>query len=121
MSPTRSRRSRSTTGCSPTWTLPKASMAADRPGRTVVVTGARRGLGLATAVRLARAGARLWLTDIHEADIEAAPQQLARDAAEEMFFASDVADEHSHAALVEAVLASGPVSGLVNNAALADA
>src|SRR3954451_3279716 len=121
MSPTRSPRSRSTTGCSPTWTLPKASMAADLAGRTVVVTGARRGLGLATAVRLARAGARLWLTDIHEADLEAAAQQLARAGAEVEFLAADVADEQSVAALAEAVLASGPVYGLVNNAALADA
>jgi NAD(P)-dependent dehydrogenase (short-subunit alcohol dehydrogenase family) len=90
-------------------------------GRAIVVTGAARGLGLAIAERLARDGACLWLADIDAEGGERAAAMLRDRGAEATFDAVDVADEQSVAAFAEAVAGRGPLYGLVNNAALADA
>jgi NAD(P)-dependent dehydrogenase (short-subunit alcohol dehydrogenase family) len=87
---------------------------------TVLVTGAGRGLGLATARRLAEGGARVWLADVRPDLVEAATAKLAADGNEARAVVVDVADEHSVAAMVEQVTADGPLHGLVNNAARAD-
>lgn len=89
-------------------------------GRTVLVTGAGRGLGLAIAHRLAEAGARLWLADIREDWGEAAAAALRADGADARFLRVDLRDEDSVAAMVAEIGAGGPLYGLVNNAALAD-
>jgi NAD(P)-dependent dehydrogenase (short-subunit alcohol dehydrogenase family) len=90
----------------------------DLTGRVVVVTGAGRGLGLAIAAELGRAGAEIVVAEHN-------PEHAARAEVELAAFRvhrvdTDVADEASVDALAAAVAAVGPVWGLVNNAALAD-
>ncbi|MFE0496074.1 SDR family oxidoreductase [Streptomyces albidoflavus] len=94
-------------------------MAATAP--VVVVTGAGRGLGLATARRVGADGHRVVLAELDPARGEEAADSLRRDGLDAHFVPCDVADPGSVAAMAEATAALGPVHGLVNNAGLADA
>ncbi|MFE7671870.1 SDR family oxidoreductase [Streptomyces albidoflavus] len=94
-------------------------MAATAP--VVVVTGAGRGLGLATARRVGADGYRVVLAELDPARGEEAAETLRRDGLDARFVPCDVADPGSVAAMAEATAALGPVHGLVNNAGLADA
>ncbi len=83
-------------------------------GTGAIVTGGASGLGAATALELARRGARVTILDRdrHEG------QELARQAG--LTFAEiDVTDEMSVAAGVTAARATGPVGILVNCAGIA--
>ncbi|MGN5237787.1 MULTISPECIES: SDR family oxidoreductase [unclassified Rhodococcus (in: high G+C Gram-positive bacteria)] len=88
--------------------------------RTVVVTGAARGLGLAIAHRLGMDGARIQLCDIDISRGEDSAEKLRTDGITARFVRVDLADADSVAEMAAAVTAEGPVYGLVNNAALAD-
>lgn len=83
-------------------------------GRTILVTGAARGLGREIARTCAAAGARLVLADIDPACAETA-QDLGA-----LFLPVDLADPGSIAALGQRIEAEvGSLHGLCNNAALA--
>lgn len=84
-------------------------------GRTIVVTGAARGVGRAIAERCHAAGARLLLADLlHEQGRETAAALGAR------FLPIDLADPASIEAFAADVARhEGVVHGLVNNAAIA--
>lgn len=88
--------------------------------RTVVVTGAARGLGLAIARRLGADGAALWLADVNTDRGQEAAAKLRADGITARFAYVDLADAGSVDALAARVTADGPLYGLVNNAALAD-
>ena len=77
-------------------------------GRTFLVTGGGSGLGLATARMLTGAGA-----NVVAADLRGEPDANIR------FVGTDVTDEESVGAAVEAALESGPLSGAVNCAGVA--
>jgi len=78
------------------------------PGRTFLVTGGGSGLGLATARMLAGAGANVVAADLKgESDTNA------------RFVETDVTDEASVGAAVQAALESGPLHGIVNCAGVA--
>lgn len=80
-------------------------------GRTAIVTGAARGIGLATAERLAADGARVLLSDIDPAVAEAATRLGQPHAV------TDIADAAQVEALFErADRELGPLNILVNNA-----
>lgn len=86
----------------------------DLTGRVALVTGARRGIGLACAQALAEAGASVALADLVQADVERAVAGLAAPAtAHEV----DVADAHSVARLVDDAVATHGRLDIVVNAA----
>lgn len=84
-------------------------------GRTILVTGAARGVGRAIAEACAAAGARLILADVMEEAGRAAAQAVGAE-----FLPVDLAEPDSVAALGSAIAARhGAIHGLVNNAAIA--
>ncbi|MDZ7911967.1 MAG: 3-oxoacyl-ACP reductase family protein [Rhodococcus sp. (in: high G+C Gram-positive bacteria)] len=89
-------------------------------GKSILVTGAGRGLGLAIAARLGVDGATLWLADIRADWGEPAAEKLRADGVDARFVQVDLRDEASVTAMATTVTADGPLYGLVNNAALAD-
>ncbi|MEU2433223.1 SDR family oxidoreductase [Streptomyces sp. NPDC007861] len=88
--------------------------------RTVVVTGAGRGLGLAMARRAGEDGFRVVLAETDRARGRDAETRLRAEGADAHFVRCDVADPASVAELAQAVGESGPLYGLINNAALAN-
>ena len=83
-----------------------------------LITGARRGIGAAIALALARAGFDMAITDIAEDDDARATLAALRAAgAKAHFLQSDLADTSDHARVVlEAVSQCGAIDCLVNNA-----
>lgn len=87
-------------------------------GRTAVVTGGSRGLGLAIARRLLENGARVAVWDVDAEALDAAGEALSP-LGEVLAVTADVASPSSvAAALASTEAALGPASILVNNAAI---
>ncbi len=83
----------------------------------VLVTGAARGIGAATARRLAAEGARVLLTDVDLAAARRAVASLTEQGLHAEAFECDVADRTSvEAAVAHAVDTFGTLDVLVNNA-----
>lgn len=88
-------------------------------GRSVLVTGASRGLGRALALAFARAGARLAVCSRNAADMERVGGEIRATGADCLARAADVTDADAVAALVaEAESRWGALDVLVNNASV---
>jgi 3(or 17)beta-hydroxysteroid dehydrogenase len=86
-------------------------------GKTAIVTGAALGLGRATALMLAREGARLVLTDVREAEGMKLRDEIVAGGDEAIFIRHDVASEADWISVMQAAEARfGGVDVLVNNA-----
>jgi NAD(P)-dependent dehydrogenase (short-subunit alcohol dehydrogenase family) len=85
-------------------------------GRTAIVTGASRGIGLGIAQRLVAEGARLCITARKAADLDDAAAALG--GPEHVIAVAGKADDADHRAeaIERAAAAFGPVTLLVNNA-----
>lgn len=91
-------------------------------GRTIVVTGAARGVGRAIAEACLRYGAGLVLADVLAEQGEQAARELAQAGGTVRFAPVDLADPASIEAFAADVAAhEGVIHGLVNNAAIATA
>jgi NAD(P)-dependent dehydrogenase (short-subunit alcohol dehydrogenase family) len=86
-------------------------------GRTAIVTGASRGLGLELARALALRGWELAIDARHAEALEAARSEL-REATRVHAVAGDVRDSAHLAKLVEGAARLGPIEAVVNNASL---
>ena len=85
-------------------------------GKTALITGAARGIGLAFARRYVAEGARVAIADIDIVRAEAAAAELGPQA---VAVAMDVTDQDSiDSAVSEAVQALGQIDILINNAAI---
>ena len=86
-------------------------------GRVAIVTGGSRGIGRATAARLAAEGAAVAVVARDEAGVDEAVRELQAGGAEAVGVTADVADERDTRRYVDAaVRAFGRVDVLVNNA-----
>ena len=86
-------------------------------GRVALVTGGGRGIGRATAVALAAAGARIVVTARTVAELEDVVAEIAATGGKAAALACDLSDRAQSMALVErAAEILGPIDILVNNA-----
>lgn len=86
----------------------------------VIVTGASRGIGRATAQEFARGGSRVVLVARDAARLEQARREIESDGGEALAVAADVRDEEQVAMVVRRTLeAWGRIDVLVNNAGVA--
>ncbi len=88
-------------------------------GRTALISGAAAGIGRATAVALARKGARrVILVDIDQHGLRETARLVDEAGAEADTKSVDVTDGDALQALFEAAFASGPVDIVFNNAGI---
>lgn len=88
-------------------------------GRVALVTGAARGIGAATAIALAAAGARLALVDRDEEGLARTADAIGADGGEAIAITADVTDAPSIQRAVDAVVAQWRrLDVLVNNAGI---
>ena len=89
----------------------------DLSDRTVLITGAARGLGRAIAIGLARQGADISLVDRDLAGAEVVAAEARASGKRAIALECDIADEDAVRRAVEATLNQfGKIDGLVNNA-----
>lgn len=89
----------------------------DLRGRRVLVTGAARGIGLRLALRFAREGAEIVLTDLREDALPEAAEQVAATGAAVHTYPLDVTSAEAIAELRQRIHQDlGPIDVLVNNA-----
>lgn len=87
--------------------------------RTALVTGSSRGIGRASAIALARGGARVVLTSRGGEDLEEAGRQVAAAGAEPRIELCDFADPHAIESLFDRLAVGGvAIDILVNNVGL---
>jgi 3-oxoacyl-[acyl-carrier protein] reductase len=87
--------------------------------KTIVITGAGRGIGRALAVRFAGQGAHIALLDLNAADLAAATAQCVELGMRAMAYTVDVSREADVSAALDAVVRDfGSLDVIINNAGI---
>lgn len=86
-------------------------------GKTIVVTGASKGLGLGIVKRLAEEGANV-IAHYNSGDISEAEQAVTEAGGSFTAFQADLSSEEEILALADKINACGEIYGLVNNAGI---
>jgi 3-oxoacyl-[acyl-carrier protein] reductase len=87
--------------------------------KTIVITGAGRGIGRALAVRFATQGAHIALLDMNAGDLAAATRQCTELGVRAMAYTVDVSREAEVAAALDAVVRDfGSLDVIINNAGI---
>jgi 3-oxoacyl-[acyl-carrier protein] reductase len=87
--------------------------------KTIVITGAGRGIGRALALRFASQGANIALLDMNAADLKAATGQCAEFGVRAMAYTVDVSSEAEVSAALDAVVRDfGALDVIINNAGI---
>jgi 3-oxoacyl-[acyl-carrier protein] reductase len=87
--------------------------------KTIVITGAARGIGRALAVRFAGQGAHIALLDMNATDLAAAAQQCTELGVRAKAYTVDVSREADIAAALDAVVSDfGALDVIINNAGI---
>jgi 3-oxoacyl-[acyl-carrier protein] reductase len=84
-------------------------------GRVALVTGSGAGVGRAIAIQMARAGADVWINDLHRERAEKVAAEIGEEGGTARVVVADVADG---AAVPGMVRETGPLDILVNNAGI---
>jgi NAD(P)-dependent dehydrogenase (short-subunit alcohol dehydrogenase family) len=91
-------------------------------GKVAIITGAASGIGRATAIRFAQAGAQVVVADINEAGGQACVEQITADGGQASFVETDVGREADLQRMIHfAVSTYGGLDILHNNAYWTDA
>jgi 3-oxoacyl-[acyl-carrier protein] reductase len=97
--------------------LPAEDKVPDNPGRVAIVTGAARGIGAATARRLAADGMAVAVLDLDVGSCDATVEAITSAGGRAIAVAADVSeDEQVEAAVATVAEELGPPAVLVNNA-----
>jgi NAD(P)-dependent dehydrogenase (short-subunit alcohol dehydrogenase family) len=88
-------------------------------GKVAIVTGGARGIGRATALRLAREGAAVLVTDVLDEEGEALAAEIRRSEGRAAYEHLDVTSESEWRRAVDRAATLGRVGVLVNNAGIA--
>jgi len=92
----------------------------DLKGRVAIVTGARRGIGRAIALELAKRGAKVTVSDLDEVDCQKVVEEIKTLGSEALAVECDVSKRDDVEALVAKTVENfGKVDILVNNAGIA--
>jgi len=87
--------------------------------KTAIVTGARRGMGRTHALVLAKAGAKVMVSDISEEDCQKVVDEIRKEGGEAQAFKCDVSKKEEVEGMIkETVEKFGKVDILVNNAGI---
>ena len=87
--------------------------------KTIVITGAARGIGRALALRFASQGANIALLDLNAADLEAARKQCAGFGVRASAYAVNVSAEAEVSSVLDQVVSDfGSLDVIVNNAGI---
>lgn len=90
----------------------------DMQDKVVIITGAGRGIGEATAILCARNGAKVVVADIQDDWGKAAVEKITKEGGEATFYHVDVSDDKQVEAMVAFTVEKyGKLDGIVNNAA----